>query len=300
MNHLLLCLVVLMLLSIVSVAVETESTDEILFDKAGGLNTDIPNDFDFNSSTNKENTTDSRENMNKDNMVDYEEELKQKQAEALRQRKADGKKQEGKNAVKRTIQAASTDTCDWKVQPIAFLKGEVCGSHYKVLGIDRKSKLTDKAKIKKKYRQLSLQLHPDKNPALDAEDAFNVLQGAYDCILNETCKEEYDQKLIAIEDQIFQTRQKFKKLVIDKSIIVINQAHYYISLAANRIYQFGMNVWDIVGEWQVTIFDESYPLGRPLAVLFLLWKGQFLLKLHALSYVIIRINYEIAKARGWV
>lgn len=232
--------------------------------------------------------------------VNYEEELKLKQNEALLQRKYDGRKQEGLNAVRRTISAASSDSCDWKTQPIAFIKGEVCGSHYKVLGLDRKSKLTDKSKIKKKYRQLSLQLHPDKNPATEAEDAFNVLQGAYNCILDDTCKDQYDQSLMAAEEQIFLNRERLKKIIIDKSLIALNQAHYYVSLGANRIYQLGMNFWEMMGEWQVTIFEESYPMGQPLAVLMLLWKGQLLLKLHALSYIIIRVNYEIAKARGWL
>jgi hypothetical protein len=232
-------------------------------------------------------------------VVDYEEELKLKQAEALRQRKVDGRKQDGVLAAKRTIHAASSDSCDWKVQPVAFIKGDVCGSHYKVLGIDRKSKLADKPSIKKKFRQLSLQLHPDKNPAPEAEDAFHALQGAYDCILDDSCKEEYDQKLIAAEEIIQQNRQRIKRAVMEKSIVVLNQAHYYVSIAATRVYQLGMNFWEMLGEWQVTIFDESYPLGRPLGVLLLLWKGQFLLKMHALSYVIIRVNYEIAKARGW-
>ena len=230
---------------------------------------------------------------------DNDADMKAKQAEIARQRKLDSRKQEGITAVKRTIHAASSDNCDWKTQPVQFIKGEMCGSHYKVLGIDRKSQLTDKSKIKKKYRQLSLFLHPDKNPASDAEDAFNVLQGAYDCILDDECKENYDQKLAVMEEQIYSNRQRLKKIAIERSLLALNHAHYYISLAANRVYQIGVNFWEMLGDWQVTVFEESYPLGRPLAVLALLWKGQFLLKLHALSYLIIRINYELAKSRGW-
>lgn len=45
---------------------------------------------------------------------------------------------------------------------------------------------------------------------------------------------------------------------------------------------------------------ENYPLGRCLALLLLIWKGQFLLQVQLLSYVIIRINYEVAKAQGWI
>lgn len=78
----------------------------------------------------------------------------------------------------------------------------------------------------------------------------------------------------------------------------MNKAHYYVSLASNHIYHAGMKFWDIAGEWHITIMEENYPIGRPLAIIALLIKGQFLLKLHALAYLIIRINYEIAKARG--
>lgn len=229
-----------------------------------------------------------------------EEEAKLKQAEAVRQRKLEGRKEEGEHAVRRTIHAASSDTCDWRSQPVAFIKGEVCGSHYKVLGIDRKSKLTDKTKVKKKFRQLSLQLHPDKNPSPEANEAFSALQGAYDCLLDDSCKEDYDNRLALAEQKIAENRQRIKRVVMEKTIVGLNKAHYYVSLAANRIYQLGLNFWDVVGEWQVTMFDETYPVGRPLAILMLLWKGQFLLKIHALSYLIIRVNYEIAKARGWL
>jgi hypothetical protein len=278
-----------------------ESADEILQDTPPGVKSDEmphPRGYDFmfgeKDSSNRSSTE------YDDNMVDYEAELKTKQAEAIRRRQLDGRKQEGINAVRRTIHAASSDTCDWRTRPLSFVKGEVCGSHYKVLGIDRKSKLADKSTIKKRYRQLSLQLHPDKNPAPDADDAFHMLQGAYDCITNDTCKEEYDSRLVAAEELIAQSRQQLKKLVLDKAKIGLNQAHYYVSIAANRVYQAGLTVWEKAGELQVTVFDESYPVGQPLAVMLLLWRGQFLLKLHALSYVIVRLNYELAKARGWL
>jgi hypothetical protein len=232
--------------------------------------------------------------------LEYERVMKAKEEEAMRVRKHESRKQESLNAARRTIHAASTDQCDWKSQPMAYINGEVCGSHYKVLGIDRKSKLADKSSIKRRYRQLTLYLHPDKNPATEAEDAFNVLQSAYNCILDDSCKEEYDQKLAIAEEEIYFNRQKMRKMAIEKSVIAFNQAHYYISLSANRFYQISMNFWDKVGDWRVTVYGESYPLGRPLALLALLWKGQFLLKLHALSYFIIRVNNELAKSQGWL
>jgi len=61
-----------------------------------------------------------------------------------------------------------------------------------------------------------------------------------------------------------------------------------------------MKFWDIVGEWKIKIMGENYPIGRCIALLMLVWKGQFLLQLQFLSYAIIRVNYEIAKAQGWI
>ena len=57
--------------------------------------------------------------------VDYEEEFRIKQhAETLRLRKIREREIEGEKAVKRTIQAGSSEQCDWKSQPLAIIKGK--------------------------------------------------------------------------------------------------------------------------------------------------------------------------------
>ena len=50
---------------------------------------------------------------------------------------------------------------------------------FEVLGL--KVKLVDKDKLKKKYRQLSMQVHPDKNPSKkeDAQKCFQLVAEAY-------------------------------------------------------------------------------------------------------------------------
>ena len=52
--------------------------------------------------------------------------------------------------------------------------------HYEVLGLS--SGKTTEEEIKKAYRKLAKQLHPDKNKATDAEDKFKELAAAYEVL----------------------------------------------------------------------------------------------------------------------
>src|SRR3954453_21520832 len=62
---------------------------------------------------------------------------------------------------------------------------------YKVLGVDKKASQED---IKKAYRKLARQYHPDKNPGdKAAEERFKEVQGAYDTIGDPEKRKQYDQ-----------------------------------------------------------------------------------------------------------
>ena len=56
--------------------------------------------------------------------------------------------------------------------------------HYEVLGLNGK---TTEEEIKKAYRKLAKQLHPDKNQATDAEDKFKELSAAYEVLKGWSC-----------------------------------------------------------------------------------------------------------------
>ncbi len=63
--------------------------------------------------------------------------------------------------------------------------------YYEVLGV---SKNAGAAEIKKAYRKLALQYHPDKNPGnKEAEEKFKEAAEAYDVLSNEEKRRRYDQ-----------------------------------------------------------------------------------------------------------
>ena len=54
------------------------------------------------------------------------------------------------------------------------------------------SKNASEAEIKKQYKKLALKLHPDKNKAAGAPEAFKKVAEAYDCLTNQEKKAYYD------------------------------------------------------------------------------------------------------------
>ncbi len=62
--------------------------------------------------------------------------------------------------------------------------------YYDVLGL---SKSASKEEIKKAYRKLAKEFHPDKNKSQDAESRFKEIQEAYDILSDEQKRSAYDQ-----------------------------------------------------------------------------------------------------------
>lgn len=61
--------------------------------------------------------------------------------------------------------------------------------HYEVLGVGRDASADD---IKKAYRRLARQLHPDVNPGADAAERFKDVTHAYDVLSDARQRQEYD------------------------------------------------------------------------------------------------------------
>eukprot|EP00638_Chattonella_subsalsa_P013581 CAMPEP_0117779198 /NCGR_PEP_ID=MMETSP0948-20121206/1456_1 /TAXON_ID=44440 /ORGANISM="Chattonella subsalsa, Strain CCMP2191" /LENGTH=176 /DNA_ID=CAMNT_0005606689 /DNA_START=174 /DNA_END=701 /DNA_ORIENTATION=- len=74
-----------------------------------------------------------------------------------------------------------------------FLGALAGRDYYKILGVDRKA---DDATLKKAYRKLALQYHPDKNPEDKkdwAEKKFTEVSTAYEVLSDPEKRKVYDQ-----------------------------------------------------------------------------------------------------------
>jgi hypothetical protein len=58
------------------------------------------------------------------------------------------------------------------------------------------------ADIKRAYRKLALQFHPDKNSSTDAESIFKEINEAYEVLSDPQRKLLYDQKLMGVEPEV--------------------------------------------------------------------------------------------------
>jgi len=63
------------------------------------------------------------------------------------------------------------------------------GNYYKTLGVDKKA---TKQEIKKAFRKLAVQYHPDKNDGPDAEEKFREIAEAYEVLSDDEKRRHYD------------------------------------------------------------------------------------------------------------
>lgn len=61
--------------------------------------------------------------------------------------------------------------------------------YYQILGLEKDCTVED---VRKAYRKLSLKVHPDKNKAPGAEDAFKAVSKAFQCLSDAESRKRYD------------------------------------------------------------------------------------------------------------
>jgi len=91
-----------------------------------------------------------------------------------------------------TIPAATTPAVErsyTKEQHEAVIRVKKCKNYYEILEVSRE--VTEK-ELKKQYRKLALLMHPDKNHAPGAEEAFKAVSQAFACLSDVEKRRHYD------------------------------------------------------------------------------------------------------------
>lgn len=80
-------------------------------------------------------------------------------------------------------------------------------NYYKILNVSSNATVEE---IKKSYRKLALEFHPDKNKSSNAHDIFISINQAYKILSDESLRKEYDDYLsTGLND--YPTEEKFNK-----------------------------------------------------------------------------------------
>ncbi|KAG8051644.1 hypothetical protein GUJ93_ZPchr0001g32823 [Zizania palustris] len=107
------------------------------------------------------------------------------ETDGLRERKQKGKKKEDDNAG--DASAARSYTAE-QLEVVHQIKKHT-RDYYQILGLEKDCTVED---VRKAYRKLSLKVHPDKNKAPGAEDAFKAVSKAFQCLSDAESRKRYD------------------------------------------------------------------------------------------------------------
>jgi curved DNA-binding protein CbpA len=113
-------------------------------------------------------------------------------------------------------------------------------NYYNILGL---SKTAPNEEIKKAYKNLAMQYHPDKNKDPDAIDKFKDVSEAYQILSDPHKRNEYDHmtqfnKPYHVQSQRWQQRDPFD--IFNEMFSIMNQLHKHIipfNLMQNSVVQ---------------------------------------------------------------
>ncbi|XP_037956290.1 dnaJ homolog subfamily C member 18-like [Teleopsis dalmanni] len=83
-----------------------------------------------------------------------------------------------------------TDLIEDPMELIKFIKSS--NNHYEILHVNRHATIVE---VKKAYRRLALRLHPDKNNAKDASEAFRIVTKSAEILTDESKRYDYNRQL---------------------------------------------------------------------------------------------------------
>ena len=191
------------------------------------------------------------------------------------------------------LREALDERCDWRMRPLAFIKGEVCGSYYKIFHLDRNEPM-NKDILKQAFLTMTKGIEPDIYTMEDVTDAYSYIHLAFGCLSDDLCRQEYNKKLDVQAVAIAQGRRQLREDVQEIALHVARKAYGGVSIGSGLLYEWGMDLWKFVTQWQMEVPEVGViPLGKFLMTFILFMKGQILMKLHGLTWLIVRIDQEI-------
>ncbi|CAL1359232.1 unnamed protein product [Linum trigynum] len=159
------------------------------FSKAGRLDPSLPID-DLMSETEKESSSSDRNAGSANGPTSKESKLRHRAGTAA------GSSAEAAGASSSSSSATYTEEQVTMVRQINKKK-----DYYEILGVEKSCSVED---VRKAYRKLSLKVHPDKNHAPGAEEAFKAVSKAFQCLSNEESRRKYD--VTGSEDPVVERR----------------------------------------------------------------------------------------------
>lgn len=106
------------------------------------------------------------------------------------------------NVRRRRVPAASSSSETYTEEQVTLIREiKRKKDYYEILGLERNCTAED---VKKAYRKFSLKVHPDKNKAPGAEEAFKMVSKAFQCLSDEERRKKYD--VVGSEEAVYERR----------------------------------------------------------------------------------------------
>ncbi|GER25540.1 DnaJ-like protein [Striga asiatica] len=99
--------------------------------------------------------------------------------------------------------SASSSSVGYTEEQVAVVRSiKKKKDYYEILGLEKSCSAED---IRKAYRKISLKVHPDKNQAPGAEEAFKMVSKAFQCLSDVDSRKRYD--LVRTDEPVYERRR---------------------------------------------------------------------------------------------